>query len=100
MSRFLPPSKVRDATITQSILGDGCVVKQGCDIKHSVIGLRSQIGQNCKIHDTLYMGCDYYETEEECLLVRGCLPMGLGTNSCRSCYAPCNSGASIFGPTD
>jgi glucose-1-phosphate adenylyltransferase len=79
MSRFLPPSKVRDSLIENSILGDGCVVKPGSEIKHSVIGLRSLIGQNCRIHDTLYMGADYYETEEECLLIRGCLPMGLGT---------------------
>lgn len=81
MSRFLPPSKVRDSVIENSILGDGCVVKPGTEIKHSVIGLRSLIGQNCRIHDTLYMGADYYETEEECLLIRGCLPMGLGDNS-------------------
>ena len=27
MSRFLPPSKVLDAEVTNSILGDGCVVR-------------------------------------------------------------------------
>lgn len=26
------------------------------------------------------MGADYYETMEECALVPGCLPMGLGNN--------------------
>ena len=27
------------------------------------------------------MGADYYETREECSLVPGCLPMGVGPNS-------------------
>ena len=35
-------------------------------------------GANCEVTDTLRMGSDYYETIEECVNVRGCLPMGLG----------------------
>lgn len=31
--------------------------------------------------DALIMGSDYYETIEECALVPGCLPMGLGEPS-------------------
>jgi glucose-1-phosphate adenylyltransferase len=27
MSRFLPPSKVQDSEVNNSILGDGCVVR-------------------------------------------------------------------------
>ncbi len=57
MSRFLPPSKVLDAEVTNSILGDGCVVRAGCTITHSVVGLRSLIGENCTIRDSLLMGC-------------------------------------------
>lgn len=57
MSRFLPPSKVLDAEITNSILGDGCVVRAGCKINHSVIGLRTLIGMNSTIDDALIMGC-------------------------------------------
>ena len=45
MSRFLPPSKVGSgSSIERSILGDGCVVRDGCTIAHSVVGLRSLIG--------------------------------------------------------
>lgn len=79
MSRFLPPSKVGSgSSIERSILGDGCVVRSGCKIAHSVVGLRSLIGANCEVTDTLMMGSDYYETLDECVNVRGCLPMGLG----------------------
>jgi glucose-1-phosphate adenylyltransferase len=50
-------SQVLDAEVTNSILGDGCVVRGGTTIKHSVIGLRSLIGENCHIEDALIMGC-------------------------------------------
>lgn len=47
MSRFLPPSKVGSgSSIERSILGDGCVVRSGCKIAHSVVGLRSLIGES------------------------------------------------------
>ena len=49
--------QVLDAEVTNSILGDGCVVRGGTTIKHSVIGLRSLIGENCHIEDALIMGC-------------------------------------------
>ncbi|DBA66505.1 TPA: hypothetical protein ACH3X2_002475 [Trebouxia sp. C0005] len=81
MSRFLPPSKVADATISNSILGDGTVIRAGSKISHSVVGLRSLIQENCTVEDTLLMGSDYYETLEECALIPGCLPMGLGANT-------------------
>lgn len=78
MSRFLPPSKVQDSEVNNSILGDGCVIRAGSRINHSVIGLRALINENCTVDDALIMGADYYETLEECALVPGCLPMGLG----------------------
>ena len=78
MSRFLPPSKVTNSTISRSILGDGCVVRSGCRIEHSVVGLRALINEGCTVEDTLLMGADYFETMEECALLPGCLPMGLG----------------------
>ena len=78
MSRFLPPSKVQDAEVRNSILGDGSVIRAGCRINHSVIGLRTLISEGCTIDDALIMGSDYYETIDECALVPGCLPMGLG----------------------
>ena len=31
-----------------------------------------------QVEDALMMGADYYETLEECALIPGCLPMGLG----------------------
>ena len=80
MSRYLPPSKLLDCDIADSIIGDGCVIRQA-KVHHSVVGLRSLIGENCTIEDALIMGADYYERQEECELLPGCLPIGVGANS-------------------
>ena len=56
-------------------------VRAGSRIHHSVIGLRGLISEGCVVEDTLLMGADYYETQEECALIPGCLPMGLGAPS-------------------
>ena len=79
-SRFLPPSKMTDCEVTDSIIGDGCVI-QRATVKHSVIGLRALIKPGSVIEDSLIMGADYYEEREECELLPGCLPIGIGENS-------------------
>ena len=81
MSRFLPPSKVVDAEVHNCIIGDGTLVKAGTTLRNSVIGLRSLIGEDCLVEDTMMMGSDYYETLDECAFVPGCLPMGIGRGS-------------------
>ena len=35
----------------------------------------------CVIEDALIMGSDYYETMEECELLPGCMPIGLGNGT-------------------
>ncbi|MEL6332183.1 MAG: glucose-1-phosphate adenylyltransferase [Cyanobacteria bacterium J06626_26] len=78
-ARYLPPSKVLDCKITQSIVGDGCILKQ-CNITRTVIGLRQRIGANCEIENALLMGSDYYESANESIqhLTRGKVPVGIG----------------------
>lgn len=81
MSRFLPPCKVIDSEVERSILGDGCIIEAGSKIHHSVVGLRSRIGEGCQIFDSLLMGADYYEQIDECSLVDGCTPIGVGAGT-------------------
>ncbi|KAM0875170.1 hypothetical protein ACQ4PT_036970 [Festuca glaucescens] len=80
--RHLPPSKVLDADVTDSVIGEGCVIKN-CKIHHSVVGLRSCISEGAIIEDTLLMGADYYETEadKKLLAEKGGIPIGIGKNS-------------------
>ncbi|MCO5582787.1 hypothetical protein L7F22_036686 [Adiantum nelumboides] len=81
-ARFLPPSKVVDADVTDSVIGEGCILKS-CKIHHSVVGLRSWIAEGAIIEDALLMGADYYETEEQRAMViaKGGIPVGIGCNS-------------------
>lgn len=79
--RYLPPSKIMDAEVKNSVIADGCYIREGSKIMNSVIGLRTLIGENCYIEKSLLMGADYYETLEECAIMPGCLPMGIGHGS-------------------
>ncbi|MEO0869589.1 MAG: glucose-1-phosphate adenylyltransferase [Cyanobacteria bacterium J06642_11] len=81
-ARYLPPSKVLNSKITESIIGDGCIIKEG-SIHRTVIGLRQRIGSNCEIENALLMGADYYESSSESQqhLTRGKIPVGIGEGS-------------------
>ncbi|KAJ7529202.1 hypothetical protein O6H91_15G037400 [Diphasiastrum complanatum] len=81
-ARYLPPSIMVDANVSDSVIGEGCVLKK-CKISHSVIGLRSWIADGVSINDSLLLGADYYETDEEreALLLRRRVPVGIGRNS-------------------
>lgn len=63
-ARYLPPSKIDESRIVESILSDGCIVT-GAAITNSVIGLRSRISNGVHIESSFLMGADYYQTFEE-----------------------------------
>lgn len=81
-SRYLPPTKLLDCQVFESIIGEGCILKN-CQISHSVLGVRSRVEAGCKLEDTLVMGSDYYEpfAERESGLQRGGVPLGIGAES-------------------
>lgn len=80
--RYLPPSKLLDCHITQSIIGEGCILKN-CRIEHSVLGVRSRIESGCNIEDSLIMGADYYQAfaERQNSLEHENIPVGIGTDT-------------------
>jgi len=77
--RYLPPSKLVDAQITNSIVGEGSILKS-CSIHHCVLGVRSRIESDCVLQDTLVMGADFFESPDEraVLKERGGIPLGVG----------------------
>ena len=81
-SRYLPPSKLLDCQVTESIIGEGCILKR-CRIQHSVLGVRSRIEEGCTIDDTLIMGADFYQpfAEEKSQCESTQIPLGIGANS-------------------
>jgi glucose-1-phosphate adenylyltransferase len=81
-SRYLPPTKLLDTKVIESIVGEGCILKE-CTVKRSVIGIRSRIEAGCVIDNALLMGSDYYESpaERAKTLESGRVPLGVGANS-------------------
>jgi len=82
--RFLPPSKFMDSHVTESIIGEGCILKN-CRVHHSVLGVRSRIEANSVIEDTLIMGADFYEGHAERQSGLDCtspnVPLGIGSDT-------------------
>ncbi|MEH2337682.1 glucose-1-phosphate adenylyltransferase [Nostoc sp.] len=80
--RYLPPTKLLDCHITESIIGEGCILKN-CRIQHSVLGVRSRIESGCVIEESLLMGADFYQAsvERQCNVEKGDIPVGIGTDS-------------------
>jgi glucose-1-phosphate adenylyltransferase len=62
--RYLPASKINKCNIDHVVIGDGCLVTDST-LKHSVIGIRSILGENSHFEDVVMMGADFYQTKQE-----------------------------------
>ncbi|MBU4304932.1 MAG: glucose-1-phosphate adenylyltransferase [Candidatus Omnitrophica bacterium] len=63
-ARFLPPTKIADSHLVNSLIADGCQIRKAV-IENSVIGLRSRIMDNTTIKDSIVIGNDYYQARSE-----------------------------------
>jgi len=81
-SRYLPPTKLLDSHVIESMVGEGCILKE-CTVKRSVVGIRSRIETGCVVDNTLLMGADYYESPLERMKASECgkVPLGVGANT-------------------
>jgi glucose-1-phosphate adenylyltransferase len=78
-ARYLPPSKVNNCHINQSIISEGCIINRAI-INRSIIGVRTRIDFGAHIEDTYVMGADYFQSIEDMEEdVRGGVPrIGIG----------------------
>lgn len=78
-SRFLPPTKIEKCRVMDSIISHGCFLRE-CSVEHSIVGIRSRLDYGVEMKDTMMMGADYYQTEEEiaAFLAEGKVPIGVG----------------------
>ena len=60
--RFLPASKINGAAIDQAIISDGCIIDRS-RISQSLIGVRCLIAPGCRVHRSILLGSNNYETE-------------------------------------
>jgi len=81
--RFLPCTQLDSASVSQSMIADGCHISRGAVIENSVIGVRCVIGQNVSIKNTVIMGADFYESQRTMAQARreNQPPLGIGDGS-------------------
>ena len=63
--RYLPASRVNAARLDHCLVSDGCVIGAGTTITRCVIGIRTQIGRNVTLRDSVLLGADGYDNQEE-----------------------------------
>lgn len=82
-ARFLPPSLMEGASVSNSLIADGCRIGKGAIIENSVIGLRCIVGEGVTIRNSIVMGADFLETNEEIESIKSKngVPVGIGTGS-------------------
>jgi glucose-1-phosphate adenylyltransferase len=79
--RFLPGSTVQNSVLENVMLAEGSCIHHA-EIRHSIVGVRSQIRQNVKIMDSIIMGADYYDAaqcSESDVLPNGNVAIGIGS---------------------
>ncbi len=63
-ARYLPPSKMNQCQITQSIISDGCIINRA-NVNRSLVGVRTRIDFGATIDNSQVMGADFYQSIEE-----------------------------------
>ena len=77
--RMLGPSKISGTTLNRVLLAGGGMIHAEL-IEHSVIGVRSRIGFETIIRDSIIFGNDYFQRLEEIIIKDNEIPMGIGNN--------------------
>lgn len=63
-ARYLPPSKIEETEINDSMISDGCIIN-GARITNSVVGVRSRVSKGVLLDASFVMGADYYQTFDD-----------------------------------
>ena len=81
-SRYLPPSKLHQCDIDNSMVSEGCILT-GVFARRSIIGLRSRIDTGVRLEHSIMMGSDFFEPPEEIQsnLESGKPHIGIGRNT-------------------
>jgi glucose-1-phosphate adenylyltransferase len=76
--RMLPPAKFYGGTqLNRALIAEGSIIHARL-IEGSIIGLRSRIGENTVIKDSIVMGNDVYQTLQEIATNQDDIPLGIG----------------------
>ena len=73
--RFLPGTRTYDCAVDCSIIAEGCYL-DGCEVRDSVIGIRTYVHPGSRITRSILLGADFYEEETSAEQI----PLGIGRN--------------------
>jgi glucose-1-phosphate adenylyltransferase len=81
-SRYLPPSKLHNCDIDNSMVSEGCILN-GVYARNSILGLRSRIDEGVRIEDSIIMGSDFFDSVEsiQADIAANVPPIGIGQDS-------------------
>ena len=74
--RFLPATRAFDCRIDASIVAEGCYL-EACEIRTSVVGIRTHAGPGATITRSVLLGADVYQDEDG---RQNDVPLGIGRN--------------------
>lgn len=63
--RYLPAARIDSARLDHAVISDGCVIGAGATINRCVLGVRTQIGANVQLKNSVIIGADRYNTAAE-----------------------------------
>ncbi|MFW5883344.1 MAG: sugar phosphate nucleotidyltransferase, partial [Verrucomicrobiota bacterium] len=63
-ARYLAASKINACKMSRVILSDGCILSN-TEFSHCVIGVRSVVRRGTSVRDSILMGADLFETNED-----------------------------------
>lgn len=80
--RYLPGSIIENSTLEDVLLAEGSCIQDSV-IRHSIVGVRSQVHRGCRIEDTILIGSDYYDRPccQDQELDPDDIPIGIGSGS-------------------
>jgi glucose-1-phosphate adenylyltransferase len=71
--RFLPGTRAYNCRIDSSIVAEGCYLDQ-CEIRDSVVGIRTRVSAGARVTRSVLLGADFYEEEG----ASSEIPLGVG----------------------
>jgi glucose-1-phosphate adenylyltransferase len=79
---MLPPAKIQNSTVQDSLIAEGSLIENS-QVVQSVIGIRSYVGRNTTLKNTVMMGADHFRWHEmeERGFVEGPADPGIGEES-------------------
>jgi glucose-1-phosphate adenylyltransferase len=75
--RWLPPARVRDATVRDCIISEGCSLGH-CTVTDSVVGVRQVVRDGATVSRTVLVGADFFESEDDAAVLGESPRVGIG----------------------